>query len=245
MAFNKDDVAKLVGLQEQDRVLDALRAEIDAIPGQIAALQNEADAEKRALAEAKDHVVKSVLKRKEKEQQLAAKEAEARKFGNDLNNVKTNEAFRALQHEIDGCKKQAGDIETEILMLMEEGDALSKEEKVRAASLKEAEGRVQQKVGLLEARKAEIEGKLAARKGERDGFAGTIAPEMVAQYDAIRVRRKGIALSKLDGNTCGACRMVQPPQVMVYVAKAAKLVCCESCQRILYSADQVFGPKPA
>ncbi|MFA6093783.1 MAG: C4-type zinc ribbon domain-containing protein [Elusimicrobiota bacterium] len=243
MPVTKDDLAKLVALQEYDRTLDALRVEISGIPGRIAALNSEAEAERGALAEAKDKSARLVIKRKEKENQMAQKEEEARKYGRDLNSVKTNEAFRALQTEIDRCKAAAGEIETEILLIMEEGDQLVREEKEKTASLKAAEVRVQEKVKVLESCKAEAEAKLAEEKARRDAYAAGIPAEMVSQYDAIRVRRSGVAVSRLDGKTCGACRMNQPPQAMVNVAKGTKLVLCESCQRILYSPE--IAGKPA
>jgi hypothetical protein len=240
----KVDLSKLVTLQEYDKIIDALLAVIAGVPGQVAALHAEADAERAAVAAAKDVYVKLQLKRKDKELDLGKKEEEIKKHNIELNAVKTNEAFRAMQSQIDHCKEEASAIETEILVLMEEGDGLSRDEKEKTVALKAAEVRIQEKIKVLEAQKAESEGKLAAEKGRRDVFVAAIPVELLTHYDNVRRRRAGLAMARLEGETCTACRMVQPPQTMVNLAKCSQIVCCESCQRILYPSE-LAGANPA
>ncbi|MBI5243758.1 MAG: hypothetical protein HY922_08765 [Elusimicrobia bacterium] len=244
MQITKDDLAKLVVLQEQDKVIDILEAAIAEAPGQIEALRAEADAEKTALAQAKDRLLKLQLERKEKELDLAKMEEEIRKHNIELNAVKTNEAFRALQTEIDRCKAEAGELETRTLEIMERCDSLLKEEKAKTAKLKAAEAVIQEKISGLEARKSEDEAKLAVEKTKREALIVGLPGLVLTHYDNVRRRRGGVAVARLNGNTCTVCRMNQPPQVVVNLAKGNVVVCCESCQRILYSAE-LAGAKPA
>ena len=79
--------------------------------------------------------------KKTKELDVAAKEEAAKKHGGELNQVKTNEAFKALQHEIERAKADASDIETQILEIMDQLDASRKAEKAAAAVLKVSEER--------------------------------------------------------------------------------------------------------
>jgi len=244
MQITRDDLAKLVLLQEQDRIIDALEAAVSDAPVQIAALHAESAAEKAAVAEVKDRLTKLQLQRKEKELDLAKKEEEARKHNIELNAVKTNQAYKALQGEIDRCKSEAGEIETHVLMVMEEADVLAKEEKAKAELLKAAEARIAQKIAALEARKAENEGKLSAEKGKREALVVGVPADLLTHYDNLRRRRAGVAIARLNGNTCTVCRMNQPPQILVNIAKHNAVVSCESCQRILYIAEAADA-KPA
>ena len=244
MQITRDDLAKLVFLQEHDRIIDALQAAVSDAPGQIAALRAESEAEKAAVAEVKGRLMKLQLQRKEKELDLAKKEEEARKHNIELNAVKTNQAYKALQAEIDNCKSEAGEIETEVLLIMEDADALAKEEKAKAELLKAAEARIADDIRGLEARKAENESKLSAEKGKRDAFVVSVPAELLTQYDNLRRRRAGVAIARLSGNTCTVCRMNQPPQILVNIAKGSTVVSCESCQRILYTAEAADA-KPA
>jgi len=244
MHITREDLARLVVLQEQDKVIDALQAAVSDAPAQIAALRAESDAEKAAVAAAKEKLTNLQLRRKEKELDLAKKEEESRKHNIELNAVKTNEAYRALQTEIDRCKSEAGEIETEVLMLMEEADALATEEKAKSAALKAAEARIDEKIRALEARKSENEAKLAAEKAKREAFVAAVPLELLAHYDNVRRRRGGVAVARLNGNTCSVCRMNQPPQALVNIAKGNTVISCESCQRILFVAEAASA-KPA
>lgn len=244
MPMTKEDLAKLVGLQEQDRILDSLKASIDQIPVDIEALRAESAQEKAALAAVKEQSTQVQLRKKAKELELSQKEEDARKHGRELNAVKTNEAFKALQNEIDKAKAAAGDLETEILMLMEESDKLSREEKAKAAEIKTAEAEIGKRIQSLEAKKAELDAKFAAEKSKRESLASAVLAELLTQYEGIRRRRQGVAVSRLTGGTCSVCHMTQPPQILVNIAKGNRLTTCESCQRILYNPEPA-GARPA
>ncbi|HVE14050.1 MAG TPA: C4-type zinc ribbon domain-containing protein [Elusimicrobiota bacterium] len=246
MPITRQDLAKLADLQEQDRRIDVLAAALALVPQDIAALRGELDSEKGRLAAHKDKATQTQLRKKEKELELAKQEELIRKHTSDLNQVKTNEAFKALQGEIDRAKVQAGELETQILVIMEEADALVQDEKKLKADFARAEADVNSRVGVLEARKSEQEAQLAAEKSRRESMTQGIAAEVISLYEQTRKRRKGIGLSKLKGNVCEACHMTLPPQVVINVAKGTTLITCDSCQRILFSTDPAPGaPKGA
>ena len=53
-------------------------------------------------------------------------------------------------------------------------------------------------------------------------------------YERVLAGREGLALVPLVNKSCGGCHMVQPPQVISEARLNAKLVTCDSCNRILY-----------
>src|SRR3989339_641360 len=147
MAITKETIQRLVAVQQQDSVLDGLQKESDRIPREIADLQAGLDGAKAKLAEAKAKVVGFEKKKKEKELELASKEEAIRKHSMELNQVKTNDAFKALQHQIDDAKAAGSQIETDILEVMEGIDAGKKEEGAAAAELKTAEDKAKGQIG--------------------------------------------------------------------------------------------------
>src|SRR5207244_10281573 len=86
-------------------------------------------AEKNRLAVAHERGKQVTLARKAKELEVADKEAAIKKHQNELNAVKSNEAFKALMHEIDRAKAEKNQIEDAILQLMEEAEAVVRAEK--------------------------------------------------------------------------------------------------------------------
>lgn len=239
MALTKENIAQLVRLQEQDKILDALKAALNRIPSDIESIQKSIEAEKAKLNEVKTKANQLQLAKRDKESQLQQKEDAVRKFGEDLNKVKTNEAYKALLLEIDKAKADVSDIETAILTIMVDMDQAAREEKAASAQIKENDAKGQKDIEALKAQEAETKAKFDQEKSNREGMTAGLPDEAMKQYDYLRRRKPGgEALAKIKGNLCGACRIIVPPQAIVEVAKN-RLVTCESCQRILYRDEVV------
>src|SRR5581483_838593 len=131
--LSKENLNQLIALQQKDAALDKVKAILDQIPVMVGNLKSQLESEKSKATEIKNKVIGLEKKKKEKELELAQKEEAAKKHGAELNTVKTNEAFKALQTEIGFAKQAASEIETEILQLMDQIDAARKEEKAAAA----------------------------------------------------------------------------------------------------------------
>ena len=241
MAITKETIRCLVAVQQQDSVLDGLQKEIDRVPREIADLQAGLEGAKAKLAGAKAKIVGFEKKKKEKELELASKEEAIRKHSMELNQVKTNDAFKALQHEIDGAKAAGSQIETDILEVMEGIDAGKKEEGAATAELKAAEDKAKGQIGVLEKELAEVKAKFDEQKKVRDEAASVVPADMMRIYEHARMRGKLDAIVPVEGGNCSACRISLAPQMIVEVTKAKGLVVCESCQRILYKPEPAAG----
>jgi predicted nucleic acid-binding Zn-ribbon protein len=234
MDITRQSLDALRILQAKDLVLDSLAAQKNEIPSEIASLKGEIEAAKSALKEARAKTLDCEKRKKEKELELAAKEEAIRKHSVELNQVKTNEAFKALQSEIEGAKSAGSSLETRILEIMEEADQSRVREKKIAQEAAEEEKKILVEVRAAESRLAEVESLIAKAQAERDASAAAIDPELLKVYELIRGRGKRDAVVPVEGGHCGVCRMALMPQQLVESAKGRSLVVCESCQRILY-----------
>jgi predicted nucleic acid-binding Zn-ribbon protein len=234
----KESLAALVSLQAQDNLLDAIQKEIDAVPPRITALKNDLEGEKKHMNDAKAKIVELEKKKKSKELDAAAKEEAARKHSAQLNDLKSNDAYKAMQSEIEKEKAAAGDIETEILVVMEEIDKARAEEKSATADFKKTEEFSKQDLAKLEAVMSEAKGRFEARKTERDAAAAAVSPAELKVYNHIRGRGKPDAVVPAIDGHCGSCQITLSPSLVADIAKAKSLVTCESCQRILYRPEK-------
>ena len=241
MALTKEALQALVALQLKDNVLDAIQKEIDAVPPRIASLQADLENEKRHMNEAKAKIMELEKKKKTKELDVAAKDEAARKHTSQLNDLKSNDAYKAMQAEIEAEKKAAGDIETEILQLMEDIDKARAEEKAATAEFKKTE-EFSKKV---EAEMSHAKGRFETEKTGRDAVAAAVAPSEMKVYNHIRGRGKPDAVVPIIGGHCGSCQITLTPGLSLEVAKLKTLVTCESCQRILYKPELVTAPATA
>lgn len=237
MSITKNDLARLVTLQEHDKVLDELKRQLAQVPADLAALRAEIAGEQSRLDEVHQKANRVELQKKEKELAMAEKEELIKKHQRELNSVKSNDAFKALLKEIEASKKLVGDLETEILLLMDEVDAVKKEERGVKELLKKIEADGAARARVLEARKTELEGQVAEAVARRTALLDGVPSELSALYEATKLRRAGVAMARAGGDTCTACNMKIMPQSMIYLTKGTQIVTCDSCQRILYIGD--------
>jgi hypothetical protein len=228
----------LVALQDKDKVLDAIQKDIDSVPPRIAAVQADLANEKKRMDAAKAKTLEFEKKKKTKELDVAQKEEAARKHTGQLNELKSNDAYKAMQIEIEKEKAAAGDIETEILQIMEEIDKSKAEEKVLAAELKKIEDFSKTDLAKLEAELSHAKGRFAEAKAERDAAAEPVPADLMKVFNHLRSRGKPDAVVPVVNGHCGSCQMSLSPAMIAEVAKLKSLAVCESCQRILYKPEQ-------
>ena len=237
MSLSKQDFTKLISVQEQDKLLDDLQRAIDKVPEDIRELREQLEGRKGRLNAAQETLKAIQLKRKDKELAMAQQEELVRKHQRELNAIKTNDAFKALLKEIDGEKASVSDLETEILLLMEETDKALKEEKDAKAELKIVEGETEVKVTELQAHQAALEKQHAEGSAKRKTLLDGIPEELLNLYDETRKRRAGIAIAQVHNNTCTVCHMRVSPQCVINTRKGTTIEMCDSCQRILYDLE--------
>jgi len=239
VALTKEALRALVALQEKDKVLDAIQKEIDAVPPRIAAVQADLANEKKRMDAAKAKTLELEKKKKSKELDVAAKEEAARKHTAQLNDLKSNEAYKTMQAEIVAERASAGDIETEILQIMEDIDKSKAEEKALAAELKKIEDFSKGDLEKLEAALSHAKGRHASAKAERDAAAEPVPADLMKVFNHLRSRGKPDAVVPVVDGHCGSCQITLSPAMLMEVAKLKNLAVCESCQRILYKPEQV------
>lgn len=237
MAPTKEDFAVLLRLQKADKDLDALRAKIAEVPEDVAAIRQEIDEENAKLSAVHEKSKEVQARKKDRETTMAQKEESIRKHQGDLNQVKSNDAFKALLKEIEDEKAAVGELETQILELMDEVDAVKKEEAGIKGQIdgfvKEREGHIAE----LEAKKKDLENELSQWESGRKEIFDSLPADLATFYEKTRERRAGIGVAALNDKMCSECKMTQPPQSVVNVKKGTVIVTCDSCQRILVHAE--------
>ena len=189
----KDTIKLLLGLQEKDLELDRVRAELAAIPAKISGLKGEIQSAKTALEDAKKELTTLQMAKKQKELDLDAQESAVRKHSNELNSVKTNEAYRALVGEIEKAKQEKSVLEDKILQNMEQTDQAQRVWKEKEAGSKSFEAGLLKQISDWEAKQKELDQSIAAKLAEREQSLSTLPKEFggAVQQAAQRQTRRG------------------------------------------------------
>jgi predicted nucleic acid-binding Zn-ribbon protein len=182
-----------------------------------------------------------VQARRELEKQVAVVDGRLARFDDHKAAVKTNQEFTALLHEIEVARGGKDELETQILALLEEADqltaAVTGAEGALAATRQDAD-RARRALG---AERAALEAEVARLSGERSTQTAGIDAPLLAKYEQLLKQRRMVAVAPMKGDMCGACNVRLRPAVSQSVRRAAEIVQCESCQRILYP---VAAPEP-
>lgn len=165
------------------------------------------------------------------ELQEKAKSLEDRMYSNAVRNPRE---MTALQHEMDNLRAQAKRIEDdELLPLMvqieEDQEWLAK----ASPALERMEEERENTVSALTAERTQLEGSLPDLRDRRSGLAATFAPALLSQYEALRQRKRGRAVARIERGMCTGCRIVLPSREIQRARSSPDPVYCTSCGRIL------------
>ena len=243
----KGKLQDLIDLQETDLRLEELALRKRRLPEMIEAAGRPlqvAQAERDSLK--KDFDV-ALHDRKSREQDLAAQEQAISKLEDRAvkGEIKTNKEFQAHRFEIELAKKKKGEIEDQLLLLMELVDTKKKELTRVEEAVKTSEQRFNAEKTTLEGSVGALEAELAEVTRKRKEMAAGVEPSLLRTYEKLRVTRKGQALAGVtkEGN-CRACRLQIEPQVVSDVKRANKVLTCSYCHRILYWAGDPVPERP-
>ena len=131
------DLSKLLALQESDSKRLALEQQLQAAPREIAAVEARIAAEKAAIeaAKAEWHALES--KKKLLEVEIKSAEDKAGKYRTQQLEVRKNDEYKALTHEIENTEAIIGGFEEEELKVMYLIDEAKKRFAAAEAELKQ------------------------------------------------------------------------------------------------------------
>jgi len=232
-------IPQLLELQRLDQRIAALRAEMETFPKRIKDADLMLNGARRELATVKEKHSRAQTERKKFELDVNQWRDRARKYRDQSASVKTNEAYKALQHEIAHAESEAVAAEDRQLEQMMAVEETEREIKSAEAALKEAE------ISLAAERK-QIESQGAAKKQELDGdliqrekLAAQVPEEILDRYARVAKRHHGVALAEALNEQCRGCGMRILPHRYQEIRNPQnyEVISCETCGRILYAVE--------
>jgi uncharacterized protein len=226
----------LLELQAVDMRLQDVHARLAAFPKKIAEAEARTAAAKAELEKSKAAQLATVKDRKRYELDVEGWKEKVRKYKDQTSQIKTNEAYKALQHEVQMAEEQIAKAEDRLLEQMVSGEEYDRRIKVSEKALKEVEEIVRGERSKIEAEKAEDDESLAELDIKRAAIVPRIPEKMMDHYDRIVRKHHGVALAEVRDEKCTACGMRVRPHVFQEMRRAnsEEMFHCETCTRILY-----------
>jgi predicted nucleic acid-binding Zn-ribbon protein len=229
-------IQALLELSRVDVQIAELEDEKRGRPAARAARVQEREKGLAAVEAAQAAVIAAEQEQRRHEAAVADREALVKKLEGQQHQVKTNEAYKVLLHEIDQARAAISDAETKILEAMEQIEsARSALERSRAAA-KGTEDRAAQQERMFADRETSLDQTLGNLRRDRAELVGGVDAPLLQRYDRILVRRRP-AVAMANRGKCMGCHVSLPPQVLLELRRGIGLHTCGNCQRLLVLAD--------
>lgn len=238
----KDALKRLLDLQRVDTAIDRLRQRKADLPEQrtLDELATELEAVKAEHAAKKSELDAIALDQGRLEGEVSMiedkiKHESERLYGGDISNPKE---LATIQAELDGLRRRKAHLEDQDLEVMErregvEGELSALTEKLDALTAKTAEAENARDTAAVE-----IETDLSTNEAERAAIAPEIPDELRDIYDDLRAKKNGVGVAALVGGVCRGCGVSISPVALDGIKRAPddEIVRCENCRRLLVAS---------
>lgn len=229
------ELTQVLRLQSLDTEIGELEREVAALPKHIAEIEKALDSHLRRLEADRAALSANQKERKKLEGDIQVQEQKMSKLRDQMLGAKTNEQYRAFQHEISFCEEQVRKCEDRILDLMGESEPLEKNVKTAELALAEEKRSVEEEKKSARERTAADQKRLAVLRAERAQVVAALPQAVHSAYERIRKRTNGTAIAEESEGRCTACNMALRPQFLQDLhAGSGGIMHCENCKRILY-----------
>jgi predicted nucleic acid-binding Zn-ribbon protein len=239
------DLERLIDLQEIESKATAASRAIAEAPARIAALDALLQSATSALETAKHALAASKSARNIIDKDLAVAQQRQSKYKEQLMQVKTNDEFRAMQHQIEAAAADIGHQEEKTLVNMMEADDINAAIKKAEAALKAAQAKVGTERAAIEQDVKTHHTTVTAMAVARARIVAAMDNKGVVDTFERIAKVRGTAVARAEGERCTVCQVRLRPVVFVSVLKNDQIVQCDSCQRILYFTPPTAAGSPA
>ncbi len=232
------DLQVLLRLQEKDKVVLGVEAEMAALEPEAEALDRELEATTSELEAAQTRAEDADKRRADLEAKIETYRMMQERKRQKLEWVRGAKEASTLMAELDLARTVLAREEAEWVKSadrVEEAKELVQERDTLVQDLKTAQAPKREE---LSARMAELDDRLKAAKSERDAVAQDVAQELQDRYELILSGRAPLALYPVRGGACGHCYTSVPMHRRQKLLSGDSLETCEACGVLLYHEEE-------
>jgi predicted nucleic acid-binding Zn-ribbon protein len=236
-------VALLAQLQRVDQNLKSNSEAVEARRSALAQLDAQIAAQRGQVAAAEADLAALERRQRELDAQLTDAETKMKDRRMRIARIRNDKELGLVRREIDALKEVTSAAETELLGLMEQGDARKTAVEAARQALAALEATRAGEAEELEATVTRVSGVIEEDRSRRDTILATVDADLHRRYELIFSRRGGVAVASVRSGTCQGCHMNVPPQLFNQLRRNEQVFLCPSCQRILFWDPQDDEPK--
>jgi predicted nucleic acid-binding Zn-ribbon protein len=224
----------LASLQTVDREIREQTGRKKDLLSELEAKAKEIQAKKREIDTLTLNFTEKEKLRSEKDRLFQDEGKKAMDKRMRMNRIKNVKELQALQREIDLMRQGNGELEEELIRIMQEIDAIKAQILAKESEMTALQEDWSKKQKELEEQIQSIDETVSKASARRQSIAAQVAGDLISRYELIFSRRGGTAVVEVSAGICQGCFMNIPPQLWNEIIRNEKLHLCPSCQRILF-----------
>jgi len=231
MSTNLSILIRMQKLDDQISELEFLKVQK---PRQLDHLRTEVKKAEHHLTTLEKKLETNTLAQKAKETEIKTNTDQKRKYENQLDGIKNNKEYKALNSQIVVLGEKNKNIETEILDFMEEAEEIKKQQAEAIKQKKKADANLLADEDILNKEILKIDTDIERLKENRAELAKQLPIAIVKKYiQLIKNKNKKAIVFCTSGNACSGCGFHIRPQILIELNTPDKIIYCENCGRIL------------
>jgi hypothetical protein len=233
----KEKLLLLIKLQDCDSQLVKLSAKKKILPGNIEKLDKEFCSFKEGIEKNKAKYDELKARHTENESKIKKVNEGIVKTKERMLEVKNNKEYQAMLKEIETAESSRGEIETQIISLLEELDKLSVLVKKDDEILKQGRDKYEQEKKAIEDDLNAVDADVADWEKKRLDLQKNVPEDLLVTYEKVKKRNKGVGVTSVWKAVCNGCHMNIPAQLYNELQRSDDLLSCPNCNRIMYYQD--------
>jgi uncharacterized protein len=227
------EIRILVELSRADLECSSLFGRTESIPRELEKHEAELMVHRRALETQESHDEDLRRDRRLLEREVEGTKARRRELELQQSRIKNNAEFQAMLREVEDLRRRVTELEDQALTSMQ-AEEQAQEEIRRLRDLAAQEER--RLTGVRERLNAELvryRQELESARQRREDLVSRLDPQLRSRYDRIRRSKGDMAVVGIEQRSCTGCGYQLPPQRVLELQRAERIIACEGCGRLL------------
>lgn len=229
-------IEKLLIVQDRDTTLQKIEQELARIPKDLQAIEAKITAEEANIEAASQALKEKEVERHELDTEVKSKEAGIAKFRTQQLEVKKNDEYRALTHQIEKGESEISRLEErEIELMLEidsEREAFHSEKATIDARIADQRRQIVQLDELEQNLNASIDEAKAAVEAART----EVDENWLEHYDRVKkLAKRAPYVVRIEAHKCGGCHLRVSNEVAREAINRGEPTFCDQCSRMVYA----------
>jgi uncharacterized protein len=139
----------------------------------------------------------------------------------------------SLTREMDGLRRRRDKLEMESLGLMDRIEKATAQAATIDAAIAQLTEREAAAIDAYKSVGGALQNETAGLEAQRATVAKSLGADSLAEYESVRENKGGVAVGRLEGDTCSACRMSLPAERIRELNAGPDVAVCPHCHRLI------------